>query len=78
MKRICCYCNANLGSATFEDGGEEKISHGICRKCLGQIMKGLGQPLAEYLDSLDVPVFVVDGEGRVVCASKSAQVLETS
>lgn len=73
MKRVCSYCNIDLGEADDSCTGAERISHGICRDCFEKAMRGLGEPLSDYLDSLQVPVFVVNGEAQVMFASKSAQ-----
>jgi len=67
---MCSYCRAELGSIAEPDQPEERISHGICRNCLDQCMAGMGQSLDEFLDSLQVPVFVVDDDARMVTANK--------
>jgi hypothetical protein len=50
-----------------------RISHGICRSCLGDFMKGQGQALSEFLDSLGVPIIATDGNVRVLGANALAR-----
>ncbi len=47
----------------------EAISHGICRSCLDTIVIGGGKSLEAFLDQFSEPVFVVDGNVRVVTAN---------
>ncbi len=72
LKRVCSYCNVTLGPADSREELEERISHGICRECLGGLMEGEGEPLSEYLDSLEIPIFVVDADGCVLLANTLA------
>ncbi len=69
----CTYCHQELRPATASPGGQNDVSHGICRACLGKVMAGLGQPLADYLNEIEAPVFMVNDSGRIVMANQQAQ-----
>ena len=70
ITRICSICKKELGDPFEKEIPEIHISHGICRSCLDDYMKGSGISLNEFMDSLPVPVFAVDVEGRVQAANK--------
>ncbi len=84
LRQVCLYCNAYLGSVkesgeTEEAGLSEsspdravRISHGVCPDCFPKLVAGSGQTLADFLDGLAAPVFVVDGAGCIVTANQKA------
>ena len=72
IRRICFRCKIELGTLADPAKDEERISHGICRRCLEQLMSGKGETLDEYLDTLQVPIFVVNNDARLVTANKHA------
>jgi hypothetical protein len=59
----------------MELGQEEQgiITHGICRDCAYHLFAQIGMPLLEYLDGLNVPVVIVDGDGTVTTANEQAR-----
>ena len=63
--RKCSICQAELGPPLEPEDPEVHTSHGICRDCLDGYLNGAGMSMEEFLDGLPVPIFVVDGEGRV-------------
>ena len=75
MQTICAWCNTTLGAL----GGDPTapISHGICTECRDHFFgNGVGVPtLEEFLDRLDAPVLVVDGDGVVLTANQGAREL---
>lgn len=70
MKKICAWCKTELESV--EGGDPREISHGICPKCAQRLESKLGNPksLATFLDRIDAPVLLVDGD--VVAHSANA------
>ena len=75
MKRVCAWCNKNLGAAASEICSEEAITHGICAECIDKMFVLHGSKITDFLDGLEAPVAVVDPEGRVCCANGKAQKL---
>jgi len=69
FRQICLYCNAYLGSIEEPGNDVERISHGVCPSCFPKFVAGSGEPLADFLDSLPAPVFVVDQDVRIVTAN---------
>lgn len=72
-RQICGYCNAKLGPAQDLSSTDQRISHGICRNCLEQILAGSGETLDEFLDSLPQPIFIVSEDFRIVTANAPAR-----
>lgn len=75
MQRICGWCGKDLGEIKTGPDSEYLISHGICDECAFHLVAEVGMPLREYLDHLEAPVMVVDGDGVVKTANKPAQTL---
>ena len=70
IKQVCLYCGSYLGSLESTEDGPELISHGVCSICFPRLMRGMGQPFADFLNSLPGPIYIVDAECRVVGANK--------
>jgi PAS domain-containing protein len=67
MKRICAWCKKDLGSSdTSERTGNAPITHGICGDCARKTLSFEAQPLRKFLDQFYKPVFLVNGEGRIL------------
>jgi hypothetical protein len=49
---------------------ESRVTRGICTACREHFAFQMGVPLQTYLDSLPVPIFVVDGDAVVQAANK--------
>ncbi|MFH1123775.1 MAG: hypothetical protein V1758_08980 [Pseudomonadota bacterium] len=75
MKKMCAWCRKNLGTIDSDPGTEDQISHGICKDCQDNLFFQLGVDLQVFLDSLKVPVLVVDSNKTVVTGNNQAQVL---
>ncbi len=69
----CSYCQEEIAPPEETHDNSEQVSHGVCRSCLEKIMAGSGQPFAEFLDSLQQPVFVVDQNVRIKSANVAGQ-----
>jgi len=75
MKRICAWCNKELGNTAADGYPEGAITHGICESCRENVFFQMGVDLQVYLDSLRVPIVVVDSTGIVVTGNAQAQAL---
>jgi hypothetical protein len=72
MKRVCAWCQTELGaSGVGSDDGP--ITHGICPSCAQNLFFQMGVELHKYLDSLPVPILVVDQEGTIRTANDKTQ-----
>ncbi len=57
-------------SPAWQDGFE--VTHGICQPCTARVMQELKEPLLDYLDSLGMPVMVIQSDPAVFTANKYA------
>ena len=75
MKKICAWCNKNLGE-NYHDNNDEIISHGICSICSICLKEyfDVDKPenLKKILDKFESPVMVVDSNGNVLSANNIA------
>ena len=72
MKRICSYCEQDLG----EDPSRfpiEGVTHGVCDDCLLWLRNGMNQSLRDYLNKFDFPVLLVDSNVDVKMANDEAK-----
>jgi PAS domain-containing protein len=75
MRRICAWCRKELQGVDSQAGTENVITHGICRNCRDNILFQLGVELEAYLDSLQVPIILVNREGIVVSVNNQAKTM---
>lgn len=76
MMRICAWCRKTMeGDPDRQLDTKHPVTHGICDSCRLNVKFQTGVPLSEYLDSLDAPVAVLDGNGTVVTANKTVRVV---
>lgn len=52
--------------------GDDEPSHGICPECVSNLTFQTGVGLQEYIESISLPVIVVDDDVRVQAANASA------
>ncbi len=65
MKRVCAWCGKGMGTVAGSKHPDDVLSHGICESCVDNLTFQLGAPLETYLDSMPLPVLVVDGHNIV-------------
>lgn len=74
MLVVCAWCKRDVG--TTGDPNDARTTHGICDVCASHLEASTsGVPLERFLDSLGVPVTLVDGAVHVVYANAAAQSL---
>ncbi len=72
--RICAWCGASMGTVEADFDPAHRVTHGICADCgCGLLQAGEEIPAQEFLDRLNVPVLVVDADGRPMAASGLAR-----
>lgn len=72
MRRICAWCKASLDESTPEQA-DEPVTHGMCAACAERVLAESPRSLGAFLDSLTVPVILVDAKGRVLRANQLAR-----
>jgi len=72
MRYICAWCLKDIGPAKESIHPDTDISHGICSSCLDNIIFQEGVPLQRYIDSFEIPIFVVDSNVMVTAVNRRA------
>lgn len=75
MKRVCAWCMTDLGEAPSDKFPAEAITHGICVPCRDRLLREGEQTLRAFLDRLQVPILLMEQEGRVLGVNGPAQLL---
>ena len=47
MKKVCCYCDKDMGVVPGQPGTESDTTHGICPECYAEHSKLSGRILAQ-------------------------------
>jgi len=72
MQVVCTFCGRVVKAGLSPD---DPVSHGVCTECHDRILADFGFDTKKFLDQLDLPVLLVDGETRVLAANTPALVL---
>jgi len=75
MRRVCAWCRTELDAVDSQAGCENVITHGICENCSTNLLFQMGVELRVFLDSLRLPVVVVNRVGTIVTANRQATTL---
>ncbi|MEW5870982.1 MAG: PAS domain-containing protein [Chloroflexota bacterium] len=75
MEKICAWCGKLLDESVPASEHQNWVTHGICPDCAFHLKAQIGIPLPDYLEGLDLPVLLVDGDGRVRSANQPARQL---
>ncbi|PLX41671.1 MAG: hypothetical protein C0608_04755 [Deltaproteobacteria bacterium] len=71
MYKICAWCKKSLSADTEIEG--DGISHGICPDCKLALLKAeFPTHLDTFLESMDVPVVLMDGGRHILYANEHA------
>ena len=65
----------DLGETPSDTFPDEAITHGICQPCCDRLLSESGHALRYFLESLNVPILLLEQEGRVLSANGLAQQL---
>jgi len=69
MRSLCAWCGKEIKNTEVDP---HLISHGICDECKSNLEFQHGGPLEKYLETLEAPILVVDGDGDVQMANERA------
>ncbi len=73
MKRVCAWCNEELGTVDAGPDFQNAITHGMCRSCRDDLVSGKGRDLQRCIDKLEVPVVAVDSTGIMIAGNARVQ-----
>jgi hypothetical protein len=72
MRKICSWCNKDMGLVGPDGSPDTEITHGMCEECAERLSFQMGAPLGEYLEDLEAPVVLLDNEARILAANGEA------
>jgi transcriptional regulator with PAS, ATPase and Fis domain len=75
MKSVCAWCQKVLGTRPSEIHPDDIITHGICVECHEKLLGPQKIDWAEFLDSLEIPIVVIDATGKATGANRQARKL---
>jgi PAS domain-containing protein len=75
MKKVCAWCRRELESFVAEHEQMYPVTHGICDTCAADLLMQMGRPLQEFLDSLDVPILLIESGPLICTANRQARKL---
>ena len=67
MTRQCTWCNETLAVGRSPD--RRRIADSVCGNCSENFVFQMGVPLQTFIDSLQAPIFIVDGNVVVQAAN---------
>lgn len=70
MREVCTWCGLRLSEPMIRGTA---VTHGICATCARKLLNSVTEPLPEFLDRLEAPVALVDGDGVVLTANGQAR-----
>ncbi len=69
MLVVCAYCRKTISDD--RSGGSCDVSHGMCPSCADHFERlWKGMPLSDWLETLDRPVIVMNGDGAIVAVNQ--------
>ncbi|MFH1726661.1 MAG: hypothetical protein ABII00_18780 [Elusimicrobiota bacterium] len=75
MKRVCAWCDADLGTKESGILPDDAVTHGMCPACETRLLPEVGDSTHEFLDRLGVPVLLMEADARVRSANKYARAI---
>lgn len=67
MKLVCAWCGITIDRSEYTHNLERSTSHGMCPGCYEALAaKESGTSLQQFLDTLPVPVIVIDDKNAVM------------
>lgn len=73
MKRVCAWCNKFMGNVEQADVAVGLTTHSICDECADNLDFQLGVSLRRYLESLKIPICLVNDDEGVLLANSAAR-----
>jgi len=70
MKTICAWCGSEIAPRGTEEPTDGPVSHGICASCRDNFDCQEGVALQSYLDSIPLPIMVLDSKFQVTALNR--------
>ncbi len=72
MKAICAWCGSEIVPRGTEEPADGPVSHGICASCRDNLDCQEGVALQSYLDSIPLPILVLDSKFQIAALNRKA------
>ena len=72
MKSICAWCGLVILPGGGDEPADGPVTHGICGSCRSNIDCQEGVTLQSYLDTIPLPILVLDSEFKVAALNRKA------
>lgn len=73
MNKTCDWCEVELVEDACAGTGDGRVTTGLCAECAAKLALPWLPNLLEYLDSLDAPIFIANGDARFIAANRVAR-----
>ncbi len=76
MTKICDWCSMEIGEGNTvlpTRASEDQSADGQCPECSKKLALPVLSNVLEYLDGLETPVFLADGDARFIAANRKAR-----
>jgi hypothetical protein len=75
-KLVCAWCGVTMERPGYSQAAADKTSHGMCAACSQALaLQDSGASLQRHIDTIPIPVVVVNRENTVVAANAKASEL---
>jgi hypothetical protein len=72
MKLVCAWCGAEIANPESDPNPDHPVSHGICLSCRENFASQKGVSFQEFLESIPLPILVVDNNFEILTANRKA------
>ena len=74
MRLVCAWCGVEIDCSGYNEMIDPNTSHGMCPACSASLAcQERGAPLEEYLDTIPIPVLLVDDNNHLVTMNTQAR-----
>jgi len=73
LTKICDWCDRELLAWSTDGVSDRQITNGMCFDCAEKLAVPSLSSLVDYLESLDAPVFLANGDARFIAANRLAR-----
>ena len=72
MRRLCAWCGTRIEGSAVDDSLVCETSHGICSACSERFVSQDGVSLQCYIDSIEIPILLVDSNTGILATNTRA------
>jgi PAS domain-containing protein len=72
MNSACAWCGSGIAKSESDGNPDHRVSHGICLSCRDNFLAHNGIAFQEYLESIPIPILVIDNSFEILTANRKA------